>query len=85
MDFPVSGLAQIIYCQCLTHCSFFWFVQYICQEDLSLEMHLAQHGGYAPHHRTAGPEQADTPSVSDHETEGTQNIALLPTELDHVN
>lgn len=48
-------------------------------------MHLAQHGGYAPHHRTAGPEQADTPSVSDHETEGTQNIPLLPTELAHIN
>lgn len=60
-------------------------MQYICQEDLSLEMHLAQHGGYAPHHRTAGPEQADTPSVPDHKTEGTQNIALLPTELAHIN
>lgn len=48
-------------------------------------MHLAQHGGYAPHHRTAGPEQAHTPSVSDDETEGTQNIAVLPTELAHIN
>lgn len=48
-------------------------------------MHLAQRGGYAPHHRTAGPEQADTPSVSDGKTEATQNIAVLPTESAHVN
>lgn len=48
-------------------------------------MHLAQHGGYAPLHRTAGPEQADTASVSGHQTEGTQNITLLPTGLAHTN